>query len=120
MKILTYITNRKLKLGIKTDAGVINVKKAGTDLGIKVPESPREMYAAGLDALPSLQELVSQVLSQGLDSKWIEAEDRLGFGPCVPNPEKILCVGLNYRRHAEESGAQVPEVPVLFSKLTTR
>ena len=49
MKILTYKTNRKLKLGIKTDAGVINVKKAGIDLGIKVPESPREMYAAGLD-----------------------------------------------------------------------
>ena len=33
-----------------------------------------------------------------------------------PNPEKILCVGLNYRRHAAETGARVPQVPVLFSK----
>jgi len=34
----------------------------------------------------------------------------------VPNPGKIVCVGLNYRKHAEESGAQIPTSPVLFSK----
>jgi 2-keto-4-pentenoate hydratase/2-oxohepta-3-ene-1,7-dioic acid hydratase in catechol pathway len=34
----------------------------------------------------------------------------------VPNPEKVICIGLNYRRHAEETGAKIPAVPVLFSK----
>lgn len=33
-------------------------------------------------------------------------------------PPDILCIGLNYRRHAEESGAKVPECPVLFVKGT--
>jgi 2-keto-4-pentenoate hydratase/2-oxohepta-3-ene-1,7-dioic acid hydratase in catechol pathway len=116
VKLLTYKTRKKLKLGLKTDAGIINVKKAGADLGIKVPESPRELYAEGLDALPALQDLVSQLHLQGADNKWFRDENTLQFGPCVPNPEKILCIGLNYRRHAEESGAQVPEVPILFSK----
>jgi len=32
-------------------------------------------------------------------------------------PEAILCIGLNYRRHADESGAKAPEYPVLFFKL---
>ena len=31
-------------------------------------------------------------------------------------PPSILCVGLNYRRHAEETGARIPEYPVLFIK----
>jgi 2-keto-4-pentenoate hydratase/2-oxohepta-3-ene-1,7-dioic acid hydratase in catechol pathway len=34
----------------------------------------------------------------------------------VPDPQKILCLGLNYRDHAEESGMAIPEEPVLFSK----
>jgi 2-keto-4-pentenoate hydratase/2-oxohepta-3-ene-1,7-dioic acid hydratase in catechol pathway len=34
-------------------------------------------------------------------------------------PPNILCVGLNYRRHAEESGAQIPSHPVLFMKATS-
>jgi 2-keto-4-pentenoate hydratase/2-oxohepta-3-ene-1,7-dioic acid hydratase in catechol pathway len=34
-------------------------------------------------------------------------------------PPNILCIGLNYRKHAEESGARIPEHPVLFMKATT-
>src|SRR5690242_8772589 len=37
----------------------------------------------------------------------------------VPDPEKIICVGLNYRDHAAESGAAIPAEPVLFSKFAT-
>ena len=41
------------------------------------------------------------------------------FGPCVTNPEKIICIGLNYRKHIAEMNAQVPTMPVLFSKFNT-
>ncbi len=34
----------------------------------------------------------------------------------VPDPGKIVCIGLNYRDHAEESGLPIPEVPILFAK----
>jgi 2-keto-4-pentenoate hydratase/2-oxohepta-3-ene-1,7-dioic acid hydratase in catechol pathway len=37
----------------------------------------------------------------------------------VPDPNKVLCIGLNYRDHAAETGAQVPREPVVFSKFTT-
>lgn len=40
------------------------------------------------------------------------------FLPCVPMPGKILCIGLNYRRHAAETGMEIPAVPVVFSKFS--
>jgi 2-keto-4-pentenoate hydratase/2-oxohepta-3-ene-1,7-dioic acid hydratase in catechol pathway len=37
----------------------------------------------------------------------------------VPDPHKIICIGLNYRDHAAETGAPLPRDPVLFSKFST-
>jgi 2-keto-4-pentenoate hydratase/2-oxohepta-3-ene-1,7-dioic acid hydratase in catechol pathway len=37
----------------------------------------------------------------------------------VPRPGKIICVGLNYRDHAEESGMRIPSSPIIFSKFVT-
>jgi 2-keto-4-pentenoate hydratase/2-oxohepta-3-ene-1,7-dioic acid hydratase in catechol pathway len=38
------------------------------------------------------------------------------IGPVIPDPEKIVCIGLNYRKHAEETGMQIPTVPTMFPK----
>ncbi len=40
----------------------------------------------------------------------------LDFAPVVPRPEKIVCVGLNYRNHIEEMGHELPSHPTLFAK----
>lgn len=53
------------------------------------------------DPLPELREL---------------DQDGLRIGPAVARPGKIVCIGLNYRDHAEESGAAVPAEPVVFMK----
>jgi 2-keto-4-pentenoate hydratase/2-oxohepta-3-ene-1,7-dioic acid hydratase in catechol pathway len=37
----------------------------------------------------------------------------------IPRPGKIVCVGLNYKDHAEEQGAELPSAPLLFAKFTT-
>ena len=41
------------------------------------------------------------------------------FGPCVARPSKIIGIGLNYVKHAKESGVEVPKEPILFFKSTT-
>ena len=41
------------------------------------------------------------------------------LGPCVANIGKLVCIGLNYADHAKESGAPVPEEPVIFMKATS-
>lgn len=40
----------------------------------------------------------------------------LDFAPVVPNPDKIVCAGLNYRSHILEMGRELPEHPTLFAK----
>ncbi|MFJ6651056.1 fumarylacetoacetate hydrolase family protein [Streptomyces sp. NPDC091290] len=42
----------------------------------------------------------------------------LDYAPPVPSPEKIVCVGLNYRNHILEMGRQLPEHPTLFAKFS--
>jgi acylpyruvate hydrolase len=44
------------------------------------------------------------------------AVDDLDYAPLVPSPEKIVCVGLNYRDHVLEMGNQLPDYPTLFAK----
>ena len=46
-------------------------------------------------------------------------EGALTFLPPVARPSKIVCLGLNYRDHAEESGLGIPEFPVLFARFTS-
>jgi len=50
---------------------------------------------------------------------WRYTRREVSFLPVVPRPPKVICVGLNYRDHAEETGAKVPEHPVFFSKFTS-
>lgn len=46
-------------------------------------------------------------------------EEEARFLPVVTRPGKVLCVGINYRKHIEETGDKVPAEPVLFSKFAT-
>ena len=52
----------------------------------------------------------------GQASAYLLDEDEIQWGPCVTHPNKIICVGLNYRKHAEETNAPIPDYPILFNK----
>src|SRR5262249_37919123 len=41
------------------------------------------------------------------------------IAPCVAEVSKVVCIGLNYTDHAEETGKPIPEEPILFTKATT-
>jgi 2,4-didehydro-3-deoxy-L-rhamnonate hydrolase len=45
--------------------------------------------------------------------------DDVRFGSCVARPSKIVCIGLNYAKHAAESGMDLPKEPVVFMKAST-
>ncbi len=67
---------------------------------------------------------VGALVASGPDwGKWAAAESGpalelsgADFGPLTPMPEKVFCVGLNYRDHAAEANLAVPEHPTLFAK----
>ncbi|WP_430424807.1 fumarylacetoacetate hydrolase family protein [Maribacter litoralis] len=64
-----------------------------------------------------LVRLTSWVDEKANDLPKIDKSTRLG--PPIKKPSKIVCVGLNYAKHAAESGMQVPSEPVLFFKATS-
>ena len=57
---------------------------------------------------------IKEELKKG-NYSYLESKN-FGFAPVVGNPGKIICVGLNYLSHIEETGKKKPEYPVLFSK----
>jgi 2-keto-4-pentenoate hydratase/2-oxohepta-3-ene-1,7-dioic acid hydratase in catechol pathway len=64
---------------------------------------------------PSVRELLasSDEIHIG-DERLARSEVRLL--PPIPDPEKIICLGLNYRDHAEEAGKEIPAAPMWFAK----
>jgi ureidoglycolate lyase len=57
---------------------------------------------------------------EALDPKSLPMVENPGrLGPCVARVGKFICVGLNYADHAAETGAKIPEEPILFMKATS-
>jgi len=63
-----------------------------------------------------LQKYIASLAQYTPGAGWLLPEKGIVYAPCVPAPEKILCIGLNYRRHAAESGMATSTTPLLFSK----
>jgi 2-keto-4-pentenoate hydratase/2-oxohepta-3-ene-1,7-dioic acid hydratase in catechol pathway len=122
MILLTIRDGDNLRLGVKTTRGVIDVAAAQAALGQdqgdgRLPQTVEAAIAGGEAARSALADLVARAeAADATGSPWLLDEESLTLGPSVPNPGKIVCVGLNYRKHAEETGAAIPTTPVLFSK----
>ncbi|TDG00620.1 fumarylacetoacetate hydrolase family protein [Paenibacillus piri] len=118
MKLLTFIENGEQKLGVKTDKGVVHIsaalQKVAASAGQTVPQTVHEVIDGGAAAVAALQAYVDQALAAG--DGYVLNESDLTLAPCVTHPNKIICVGLNYRKHAEETGAAIPKYPILFNK----
>ena len=97
-----------MRLGIWLGETVVDVS-ATTIAGM--PHTMAAALAVGAPALTSLRNLAADPPESAL-----LPSDGLRLGPCVPQPGKILCVGLNYAKHAAEGGQAIPGTPVLFSK----
>ena len=119
MKLLTFHTERGLQVGIKTERGILDIAKAAGTYHTEDPslQSIEQIVEGGVEVLESLTRLLTLASDAHDDELWL-AEDSLRLGPCVPHPGKIICVGLNYRKHAIESKLPIPESPVLFNKFS--
>ncbi|MDX6766444.1 MAG: fumarylacetoacetate hydrolase family protein [Candidatus Methylacidiphilales bacterium] len=71
----------------------------------------------GLPTVPGKARLLAHHPLESLDL--LDREITLGKLLAPLTPSAILCVGLNYRKHAEETGAKIPEHPILFMKSPT-
>ncbi|TSD63848.1 fumarylacetoacetate hydrolase family protein [Inquilinus sp. KBS0705] len=105
MKLIRYGTAGKEKTGV-----IINNIKYDTSAFF---EDYNEVFFEN-DGLRRLQEFISS--NHGKLTK-VSDKDRLGSP--IARPSKIVCIGLNYKDHAEETNAPLPKEPILFFKSTT-
>ena len=120
-KGMTFATLRRpdgAGLGLRTERGVLDVAAAERDFSERAPTTITAMFK-GQGDIAGLARLLERAKASPNAERYFVAEDKASFGPCVTEPEKIVCIGLNYRRHIAEVGAPVPKEPVLFNKFNT-
>ncbi len=114
MTFCTLRRGRESVLGVRTPRGILDVPRAAKLLRREAPATMEELLRDG--GAGSLRALVDAALTRPSARAAFVDERRAAFGPCVGHPEKILCLGFNYRQHAQETSAPVPTSPLLFSK----
>jgi 2-keto-4-pentenoate hydratase/2-oxohepta-3-ene-1,7-dioic acid hydratase in catechol pathway len=106
MKLLTFDAGDGARAGVLEDDRVFD---AWALLG-----QPHRGGLKELVALGRIDDLRARLGDTGAPSHPLSAVALL---PPIPNPEKIVCIGLNYRRHATEVGVtELPEMPTIFAK----
>jgi len=114
LTLLTMRRSGEFRLGVKTGQGILDVPEAASLLRMHAPATVDDLLQN--EDGPSLNALVNAVLESSAARAAFVDEASLEYGPVVTRPEKIVCVGLNYRRHAKEVNLPIPNQPVLFSK----
>jgi 2,4-didehydro-3-deoxy-L-rhamnonate hydrolase len=104
MKLFKFIERGKAKCGVELDGKNYSVAKYFKDYDENFFET---------DGLTRLEEIVQSGNATPLISK------KINYAAPVARPSKIVCIGLNYAKHAAESGMAIPPEPVVFFKSTT-
>jgi 2-keto-4-pentenoate hydratase/2-oxohepta-3-ene-1,7-dioic acid hydratase in catechol pathway len=110
LRLVTFSTRGETRLGIERDGRIVDLTSGWSDVtSTSVPAGMRELLALGQEGLQAARHVADQAATT-------YAAGDVELLPPVHDPRKIICIGLNYRDHAEESGATAPPEPVVFSK----
>lgn len=126
MRLLSYKhKNDKIKLGIETEQGILDMQAVGKAVGEEVPSSMLEMIDRGLDYAIALDQKIKKANASVLAMCKVAADEIKICAP-IPRPRKnIVGIGLNYTEHVAESARsldtsnELPQQPVIFSKPPT-
>jgi 2-keto-4-pentenoate hydratase/2-oxohepta-3-ene-1,7-dioic acid hydratase in catechol pathway len=112
MTLLNMRSDEGPRLGVKTERGILNVAAAAQRFNLPAPTDTDDLLQNGKGGLLAA---VVQAAADGPAELYLD-EAMVPFAPAVTRPEKIIMMGFNYRRHAEETGTPIPRNPILFNK----
>lgn len=105
MRLVTFVRDGAAVPGLRDGDSIVDLSRAA-------PELAGDW--AGILAAGALQEAQARAAAAGPEARRPAAG--LTWLPPIPRPPKILCIGLNYRSHAEELGMAIPEHPIVFAR----
>jgi 2-keto-4-pentenoate hydratase/2-oxohepta-3-ene-1,7-dioic acid hydratase in catechol pathway len=112
MRLVMYELNGKWRAGILVDNKVVDASTTAKQANIHIDGN--EMSNRAIIQLSQAEQSQLEKAAQELAKS--KGMDNILLGPPIPDPDKIICLGLNYKSHAEEAGLKLPEVPMLFAK----
>jgi len=118
MRLGQYSTDDAADLwtGVRLDdETVVDVPRAGAAAGVDLPRTTTDLLATW-EWRSKVDLAVEYATETGTGLRDIDGLDR--HAP-ISDPQKVVCVGLNYRDHAEEGDNPIPDEPVLFAKFPT-
>ncbi|WP_168119508.1 fumarylacetoacetate hydrolase family protein [Paenibacillus sp. HB172176] len=117
MKFVTIGNAGSYQLGIAEEGRVLNLTAAlAVYPNDAIPADIMDAVELSEDQLQAVRDYAESVKASPEGGSFVQDEADVEFGPCITRPSKIICVGLNYRKHAEETNAAIPAYPILFNK----
>jgi len=107
MRFVSYSNSQGPRVAVETARGLVDLAAADVSL----PRTLKEILAGGAA-------LLARCAAAAAAGPLLKRE-HIRILPPIPDPEKIICIGLNYADHAAETGAAIPNEPVCFSKFLT-
>ncbi len=128
MKLVSYVEAGETRAGLVVGESVIDLERASLDKsccpngGKPFPAGLKRVLEESEEALNQCSRVQSHFSS--LSREEIPGEictplSEVRFAPPIPDPQKIICIGMNYRDHCEEQKKPLPEKPVIFAKFPT-
>ncbi len=113
LRLANLQTSDGLALGAEHEGGVLNVTATAARMGLPAPSDMDDLLQNGLGSQVSA--VMAKAASDAAACVMVPLAD-VRFAPLVTRPGKIICIGFNYREHAEETGTPIPKEPPMFSK----
>jgi 2-keto-4-pentenoate hydratase/2-oxohepta-3-ene-1,7-dioic acid hydratase in catechol pathway len=109
MRFVSFRKDGANKLGVRTDAGLVDLSKVDK----KFPTDLKELIAQGKGAMQRAGRAANKAKPSAI------VNGRVSYLTPIQNPDKIFCIGLNYKDHAAEAGLKIPTYPVVFTRFET-
>ncbi|YCI74819.1 fumarylacetoacetate hydrolase family protein [Bacillus sp. R1-10] len=109
MKIATFSVQTEQHIGLVKDDQIISLTALFPE---EFPACMKKFIERGSE----LRSRAEQIIEQRVNDDAIFKLSEVNILPPIANPDKIICVGLNYFDHCKETGMEPPESPVIFSK----
>jgi 2-keto-4-pentenoate hydratase/2-oxohepta-3-ene-1,7-dioic acid hydratase in catechol pathway len=114
MKIVRYRCGKQETYGTLSGNSAVSLPALAKQFNAKLPEAVEDFVAAGETALQTAE----TCLKKAAEKRSAQLSEVSLLAP-IAKPPKIICLGLNYRDHAAETGKAIPKEPIIFMKPRT-
>lgn len=115
MKLVRYHHKGRELYGALVNDRVISFHELVQRQGVELPESLKDFVTQGVQGIRTAEKMLKDAKKNEVNNVSSLIDEATILAP-IDSPPKILCLGLNYRDHAAEQNAMIPDEPIIFMK----